>query len=339
MQPIKAVHPRPPTAPPSLNGPNGPSRIKPRPLDADSLGSADVPMSVSALVTRRWTPVALSEDVNHEADDLEQFALGTPRNSGRKSSNTMSLMLPRSSRSIRHSVMAARDAGATRQSMVPDSAPVLSLVAKATPSTPARRSIPVAPLGAEVVNATSSWQCGTTGLTTPMNVDRRDLNGSLQLNAPLWRGSAVSQLDVQQVQTRPDAFSPSSRSAQVMIPTSPCGIGRLQTMVPSSPAGVVTAQVVMPSSPFAMQGVREEAELQSSRSWVPIPSTPARRASPVPPLGAEVVSSATPYQSTAVGLTTPMNVDRRDLNSSLKLNDPLWRGSATSIAYPGRGAA
>lgn len=337
MQPIKAVHSRPPTAPPTLSGPNGPSRIKPRPLDADSLAPTDVPLSVSALVTRRWTPVALSEDVTHEADDHEQFALGTPRNSGRKSSSTMSLMLPRSSRSIRHSVMAARDAA--HQSMVPDPAPVLSLVAKATPTSLGRRSFPVAPLGAEVVNnSIGTWQSGTTGLATPMNVDRRDLNSSLQLNTPLWRGSAISHLEVQPTMGRQDAYSPSARSSQVVIPTSPCGIGHPQMMVPSSPVGVVSAQVVMPSSPFAMQGIHEEPELQSSRSWVPVPATPARRASPVPPLGSEVVSSATPYQSTAMGLTTPMNVDRRDLNSSLQLNDPLWRGSATSIAYPGRGA-
>jgi len=288
MQPIRAVHlplpPRPPTAPASTehrlaSGFRARANLS---IDANALSLSS---SVAALVTpaRRGAPVTpLSDDVICASPGLDHYVVSTPTNSARRTSGGggMSLMMPRSTRSLRHSVMEAREV--TQQPMIaepaqprPATAPVVA--AQFDVSKPIqRRAVPIAPLVVEVVGGAGVSQSCPTGLTTPMNVDRRDLNNSLQLNTPLWRGSALTQT-----------------SSHIAAPA--------------------------------------DLELSTTSTFVPF-HTPKRRNSPAA-LNVEVAnSSATSWIATPTGLATPMNMDRRDLSSSLQLNDPLWRGSGV-VAY------
>jgi len=226
--------------------------------------------------------------------------LPTPKNSERGSSGCVRVMMPRSSHSMRHNVIQAR--GGEQADVVSDN------LAQPSPAagcgTPSRRGavgVPTA-LGDEVEHSTVRWDSGP--LATPKNGERRDLSGSVQLMAPLWRGSGAAPAPMPSAPAR-EAHSGGQVASQVQAP-SPIGFA------PAPPAQ--PAVIRRPPTPMC-QEVMEAAPVAVG--------TPMRR-SPTP-LGAEVASN--PVVSW-VSVATPKNLDRRDLNGSMQLNAPLWRGSA-----------
>mmetsp|Transcript_64311 Transcript_64311/g.112147 ORF Transcript_64311/g.112147 Transcript_64311/m.112147 type:complete len:320 (+) Transcript_64311:84-1043(+) len=121
-------------------------------------------------------------------------SMPTPKNSDRSGVNgSMRMMMPRSSRSIRGTVLVSRgSAAASAEAGADDS------VSPRRPNTsPAgnahlaqRAGYPVAPLGQEVAMVSRSLDSGP--LSTPKNRDRRDMNCSMELGIPSFRGSAMN---------------------------------------------------------------------------------------------------------------------------------------------------
>jgi len=137
----------------------------------------------------------------------EVLSLPTPTNSDRKA------MMSRSSRSIRSCVLESR---ATPQTAVFQdmrsahvSSPPPATVPAACSSSPPKRFI-AAPLGAEPLGAEVMQVAGclqTGAFATPKNSDRCDMNASMRIGTPSFRGSAAMPLGAS-FRAVPDVPSP-----------------------------------------------------------------------------------------------------------------------------------
>jgi len=251
--------------------------------------------------------------------------------------NGGSVMMPRSSRSIRHSVSQAR--GAVTSSPVLDTVVMMPVNHPSTPSM-VRRMPPS--LGADVTSSTgtASW------LVTPKNSDSRDMNGSVQMMAPLWRGSgSITPSQIQskaafhrQMAADPSLIcgTPAGKSANMstsLLCGTPVGCSGKFTggMLLGTP--LVTSPRVAPNSPPLGQHVMPAYALPVRTTAATTSSLSVRRGVPTTPLGAES-SQAVPQS----WLSTPKNGDRRDMHGSVQLMTPLWRGSSSTVQVESRPA-
>lgn len=253
-------------------------------------GQVPVPGTPASRCGVNVTPLGI--DVADDLPVCHSGPLATPKNSERASSGCTRVMMPRSSYSMRNTVIQARKG--EQADIVPDMQPP----ATASCGTPSRRSLIATPppMGDEVIHSTVNWDSGP--LATPKNGERRDLNGSVQLMAPLWRGSATTPLG--SIGSTAGQVQPPSPTASAVVQAAPSACLRR----PPTPLGPEVMQV----APVAASA-----------------GTPMRR-SPTP-LSVEVASNPV---ATWVSVATPKNSDRRDLSSSIQLNVPLWRGSAVT---------
>mmetsp|Transcript_18202 Transcript_18202/g.57844 ORF Transcript_18202/g.57844 Transcript_18202/m.57844 type:complete len:428 (-) Transcript_18202:146-1429(-) len=265
---------------------------------------------------RPATPLAV--EVGDEPSGGHRAELATPKHSDRRGSGNMRVMLPRSSRSIRNNVLQAR--GTEETDIVPDL--TQQPVPPSGPTTPAgRRKAPVPVLGEDVMGgAASNWSCGP--MATPKNGERRDMTASVQLMTPLWRGSGITPMGAEvsraaATKEHGPMVSPTGM-VQVVRPGSSQGM-HAATPEPAAQPVVVAQPTTVPLNPAPPQ----QAAPAVHATRVAQPGTPARR-SPTP-LGAEVTTGTA---TTWMAVGTPKNSDRVDLNGSVQLNAPLWRGSA-----------
>lgn len=336
-----ALPPRPVTAPAAAGYPPAaggsptvltPARRGGRPevarLDPSCAAAAEaLPASVAALATptRRGTPtlrgaavVPLGAEVTYIGTS-EHGCLATPKNSDRQGLNGQArVMMPRSAHSIRHNVMQAR--GAERSGAAPDLVPQPSSVVSC--GTPSRRSLTATPppLCDEVVHSTVTWEAGP--LATPKNGERRDLNGSVQLMAPLWRGSSLTSLGVDAPRRTPSAVTTPSGCSSVQVMPNNSHAQRLHAAAPPEPVVHPVSPPVAAASILRRSPTPLGTEVLQTAA-TPAAGTPLRR-SPTP-LSVEVAPNAV---VSWMSVATPKNSDRRDLNGSMQLNAPLWRGSA-----------
>lgn len=120
-------------------------------------------------------------------------SMPTPKNSDRSGVNgSLRMMMPRSSRSIRGTVLVSRGSAEASAAGADD-----SLSPRRPQTSPAgnahlvqRAGYPVTPLGQEVAMVSRSLDAGP--LSTPKNRDRRDMNSSMELGIPAFRGSAMN---------------------------------------------------------------------------------------------------------------------------------------------------
>lgn len=197
--------------------------------------SVFVPVSMPspAMLKRPSTPSALGFGLEFaQGNATGETNLGvappTPTNSSRRDSNGTRLMMPRSSRSMRHNVLQARNAEEIDSVPLP-LPPQLSVRPATSSSTPSgglqeRRAamLGVTTLGSDVMqNSVSTWV--TAGLCTPKNTDRRDMARSVDQMIPLWRGSAADVLIGGAVVRSPVAMlqSPPQASSPVYMVASP----------------------------------------------------------------------------------------------------------------------
>jgi len=152
--------------------------------------------------------------------------LSTPKNSERQGI----VMMPRSSRSMRNTVTLSRDCeqpvpapalapGSPAMSPTNVQLSSSSIWVAATPSQ--RRPGLNISLGTEDAQTSIERWTGAA-MSTPKNIDRRDMSGSVLLGTPLWRGSAAATAPsfAQVPQTPTEAKRPSAPAyAEVSTPS------------------------------------------------------------------------------------------------------------------------
>lgn len=262
------IIPQRPTAAPNGVSPPSPAgirRFQRRGLDLQTLQAAPLGASVFAMampspasLKRPSTPSALGFGLDFGQAPASASESGmappTPTNSSRATSDQRTMMMPRSSRSMRQNVLQARGAEEVDAVALPIEMPARP----ATSSGMAARAgfVGVASLGTEVVSTsvtTSTWIAN--GLSTPKNLDRRDLNGSVEQMIPLWRGSASDAAPLHVLASRPQTALVSSPTHTVQLqrgyPTAPSPpMNRMQApSLCEEDAGIIVAAPLLMGTP------------------------------------------------------------------------------------------
>mmetsp|Transcript_44391 Transcript_44391/g.128323 ORF Transcript_44391/g.128323 Transcript_44391/m.128323 type:complete len:364 (-) Transcript_44391:84-1175(-) len=184
-----------PSSPPPLPGQPLPPQTPGGDARPSSSGSATTQFRRVAISPLGASPLVAPCALGGDAAVAAPFAvLATPTNADRK------IMLARSTRSIRGNVLAARATpdqaaedlppdGRCPPSMPPRPSTSSSCVATPSSASVFRRKGSAPTLAAANVGSGGhSWDAGP--LATPMNGDRRDLNASMVMGTPAFRGSA-----------------------------------------------------------------------------------------------------------------------------------------------------
>jgi len=387
MQPVKVSHTiyplRPPAAPDNGTLPGGAGIILQRgagpmlTLDDEEGQEQELlarPSSAAAGTLRRGTPVAslAMESTEEAVSSGDPGVPQSPRNSTRQDSSG-AVMMPRSSRSIRNSVVQTRYVG--QATAVAAQGPPPQTIRRPSLSLSSPPSATPAPVDTEAAQSAGVW---ASGLATPKNSDRRDLNGSVQLMVPLWRGSAVEVAAPKHEVAQSSGTAPSSVAIAPTLTTQVAPVAPPGPPTPSrrASAGLSlcddvedssgtcswasgplstpknsdrndgsggSSRLMMPRSTRSMRHSVVQARDQEESDVVPellpqppstpAPGTPGRRACLSGLIHTEIAYPSTSWSSGPI--TTPKNADRRDLSSSVQVMAPMWRGSAAGAAsYP-----
>lgn len=282
MTPIRVSHTiaplRPGTAPSGDLPPCSPAGLTGlrHRMNLDCQGPTFVPMAAMPSpsgLRRPGTPSALGFGLEFAQAPSAGYETGmappTPTNSIRRATNANVLMMPRSNRSMRHNVLQARNAEeidtvplAPQPALLP-SRPATATASGVSSTLMERRAALLGgglSLGADVMQtSTSTWVAN--GLSTPKNRDRRDLTGSVECMAPLWRGSASDMVPLHVQAARPPMMTSPPRGTQ-------CGYARPDlpmspTLTMSSPVHCASPTLMM-SSPLQAPLVAEDSVLSGA---------------------------------------------------------------------------